>query len=117
MIQLTVSIEDTRTGHVEERVLGDWYACCGPGVIIGTDADCAVRLVGPELAGRHARYYGRGHHQYIELIDEAELRRYRERYGRYLEDNSLRVDRGSFTLGPYTLTFDSRRDSSPETPQ
>ena len=116
MSQLTVRIEDTRTGHVEERVLGDWYACCVPGVSIGTDADCAVRLSGPEIAGRHARYYGRGHHQYIELIDEAELRRFRERYT-YLEDNSLRVDRGPFTLGPYTLTFGSRRDPSPEEPR
>lgn len=115
MTQLTVSIKDTRTGHVEHRVLGDWYKCCAPGVIIGTDADCAVRLVGPEIAGRHARYYARGHHRYIQLLDEAELRRFREQYGRNLEDNSVRVDYGPITLGPYTLTFGEQPDSSPET--
>ena len=117
MTQLIVSLEDTRTGQVEQRVLGDWHECCVPGVIIGTEADCALRLTGPEIAGHHARYYARGHHRFLEILDDAAVvhrslfnvrtqAAVSERERR--RGDSMRVDDSPFRIGPYLIEFSSR---------
>lgn len=111
MTLLLVRIEDTRTLQVEQRVLGDWHECCAPGVIIGADASCQVQLTGPEIAGRHARFYARGHHRFLDILDDSAVVHspqsgYESRKGDY-----LRIDYRPFRIGPYVLTFGEQSEA------
>ncbi|OJH42186.1 hypothetical protein BON30_02940 [Cystobacter ferrugineus] len=100
---LTLQIEDTRTGLVENRTLGDWLEHVSAGVSIGSAEDCTVRLVAQGIASHHARYYGLSNHRFLDVLDEdAEVHFLTQSVRRGV---SKRVDYLPFTIGPYTLRF------------
>lgn len=92
---LTVELTDSRRPHLETRNLGDWQLAMTRGVVIGSDPSCDLVLEGPGVQPRHARYYARGHHRYLEQLEGT--------------GEAGRVDYSPFDIGPWTLRFGEGR--------
>jgi hypothetical protein len=105
MPKLEVSIEDTRTGEVETRVIENWSQSYRVGVVIGSAEDCPVRLVAPGVSAHHVRWYAGGYHRFIEVLDEDAVVCVSEGGGEHRGGTSLRIDFRSFMVGPYRLQF------------
>lgn len=113
MALLTLRIEDTRTGQVEERILGDWYQCLGDeGVLIGSAEDCTVRLVAEGVAAYHARYVALGHHRFLDIIAGDTKVPHSPRGGARARHHQ-RVDYSPFNIGPYILCFGEAVERTP----
>jgi hypothetical protein len=117
MTLLILRIEDTRTGQVENRILGEWYKCVTKdGVLIGSAEECTVRLVAEGIAGHHARYYALGHHRFLDVLaDDAEAHSSTTASRR---SKARRVDYSPFMIGPYSLCFGEQyADAAGRTPR
>jgi hypothetical protein len=79
--------------------------------LIGSDPECDIVLSGPDVAGKHVRFFIRGNHAFLEVCEGAVV----ERRGREVRSgNSSRIDYLPFKVGPYTQQADPKRWSDEE---
>lgn len=91
--KLLVHLTDRRDQQQHTRDLGDWQRAMTRGVVIGSDPSCDVLLEGPGVEPRHACFYARGHHQYLDYLEAV--------------GDSGRIDGAPFEVGPWTVQFSS----------
>lgn len=98
-LELIIRYRDERTGVVTERSLGPYGQAYKNGVVVGSDPRCQVVLDGPGVKPRHLIAHRVGHHTYITLFDEPEVKQ--------------RVDQRPFVIGPYRFQFAESNNGVP----
>jgi hypothetical protein len=74
-------------------------------LLIGSDPECDIVLPGPEVVGKHVRFFLRGNHAFLEVCEGAVV----ERRGREVRPGDYcRIDHLPFKVGPYTLQADPK---------